>query len=1113
MRGAAPKYKEAKSNTPKPVWNISEIDGPQLIKFACVKGVIGAGKKLVDFVSKVDFLDTVNRVIVQATIVSNLENEKLLVPTAMNKEVEWNLAFWSSNLKHIEQLRKHVKNTSDSSETTAFNDDTNISSYQDYPAVKKLAQALKLEQRELSELPMNVRMIISKKMTCSRGNTSRFTRFVIAAFYEFCLLMKGGRTDITGMDTRPNDLIQCYNAVSLSAFAGRDDMAYVTCDRPQDSNYMGFLYIISREFPYLPAWSMLTHEVDGEEVYSNCLMNAITEEAPSIGIMCDGEPMWDGRESNFHFDAVTWHSFVVNYARSIGCEGYLDEAYAVAAVLMQPHLIPNVSLPSRRSAGELFSRCAATRSFHNPVPSMGHTRELLLGGACVASGCLAVYKEITSHDKMTSQGGTVNRTIITNIIKAKQDRDKWYRALGSQGFGQAAVVLDRIDFLDFDTGSAQLQYLDNQLITVHWGLSPYSPDREIAYGFLGNFKLCPYQTRLKLGTQTPENRAKTCGVLRQLGLIGGDRTKSNLVIESPRYRRRECRVLESWIHPGEMSVLKGGVKLSSFRFQNPTKPIRKKVIPPNEFGNIGKSKKEDDDDDDASCDSIGSGSAVSDYSESGSDELDDRPPAIKVIKHRYGSTRRSRKKKKVTADGRIAYVDEYNSYFSDIASLRDEASKSTIGSVDSAGKASDLPIGSIDSISADRINVSPVQELSKEESLSANSVSDGEGEDTGGAYDEVATGNNDPIEHNVDQECHEIDDWENNDVDDALDNALDAGQYHGHIQSDGALLWLDITIDSENEMPYRIINKIFSMFRTEIGVNENYHSEDHSLTRNKAEYDMRLIGVELEYVRKRMSQGLSSDKILELLDKRQGDRAFDKENEGNKNRLSSGEIAQRSRAVREKLDNIVKDKTYGVSGSLPDYSNDWMNRVADALKNTGDLPGEKRTEKVRGIGDSWPRLRGVVWSPQRRDILHECILKCEDAGAEVFTHMANHVGINSISVFKIYKSVAFQSMLSGNGYTGVGKYQTSITRREAEIFRRMVGLVNRNFKCEYDNKHGENYRGPLVSMSVEQIASWLRYSSRRDSEKVRGFSTANKRARELIDILRACLGNISFSEN
>jgi len=1040
--------------------NVREVDGPQIIKFGCMKGVVESGGTLVESVSKMDLLSSGTDIIVQSTIVSNLSNERLLVPTSMNKENRLRVSFWSDDMNWIDERAKLVKNSDELDEVVSFNEKTNLTAYQDYPDVKELSKALKLESKELSELPTEVRNTIAKKMSHSRGNTSRITRFVIAAMYEYCLHMKGGETDIVGLQSEADDMIAAYEPNTLAAMCTREDMAYVTCDRPRDSDYMAFQYIISREFPFEGAMDILRAQTNEGLLHSQAMMNIIEEEAPFIGMICDGDPSWNGRAINVSFDASRWHGYVVNYARAIGCEGFLDEAYAIASVLMQSHHLANVSLPRRRSTGELFRRSMSTKQVDGVVPNMGQMDEVLLGGYCVASGCLAVYKEIISHDKMTSSGGGVDRTIISQIIKGRSERSRWYRFLNANGMDRCAAVIERIDFLDFDIGARWLVHLDNEIITPHWGVSPLDFKSALSHGFLDSLKRCSYQIRAKLDSQTAPNRAKTLGLLVQLGLMDGDKSKSSLTLRAPRYRRRQCRVLETWLHPGDVSVLKGGVRVVGMRPNKRAVKRRRRVVAPREFAgdedgivwdNDSEHGCEDDNPDSGSCSSSVSSSACSDWDAQSLDGGSSGSGSVMPIRISPGNGRR-------VVNGVLP-----RSSINDLPRLRGEAASRSSGAISVISSTTDAVLNPSDA-------VEPPGEIGDWDDEPGQPP-----EPDGRQRPDVVIGGSVPGVVVQEEEEEEGVVNRSQELISLVDGEPDLADLIGSALSND------------------VVRQILANATQEVSSGGGEGSE------HEFEYDLSQIDADFSRSLQLKDYGLSSDRIISVLEKRMVNRVVNEAAHSNIGLMSQGNVGHRNRDVRNAILKAIDRATTSDTGSLVAYDNEWLNKVVGVLKDLKPIEGETKPVKHHAAG-FWARLSGTKLSRQRATILLEKLRLCADAGAEYFKALGDHVGISGHGAYSIFRSYAFKKLCDNMGYAGLGTRRRDVNWREAELLRRMVSAVNKSVRCSVQ-RQGALQKAVLINLDSGTLQYWISQSSRGDMEGVERYDLG-KETRFCMSLLR-----------
>lgn len=299
MRAKAPLFREAVRNKKNKLVSSDGLNGPEIIETDQLSNFVKFGERLLTVAPHVKLLRIENEISVYSLVVSNLENEKLLVPTSYNSESIDNFNLWSDPTEFGE-LTRLVKHEPMSDEALTYGSSSAISSYQKYENTNDLAKALKFGKNELDTVSQSVRNAISKTLSHSMGKMSRFSRLVIASLYHISLTCKNEEVK-SEVETRSGDKFLPYDAVNLGIACARTNYAYVHCDRPTEQSYVGFLYIIAREFPF--AFDILTNDDNIFKAASCC----IKQESDFIFMMCDEKPIQPS-DNVYHctFDKDKW---------------------------------------------------------------------------------------------------------------------------------------------------------------------------------------------------------------------------------------------------------------------------------------------------------------------------------------------------------------------------------------------------------------------------------------------------------------------------------------------------------------------------------------------------------------------------------------------------------------------------------------------------------------------------------------------------------------------------------------------------------------------------------------------------------------------------------------
>jgi hypothetical protein len=524
-----------------------------------VECVIQCGEYLAHEQYKIDLSVIGNTLKSTVNIISNVENCAINTPTSTEISGTLDMSVWTNNMSYLQTTQRRVLLGKPDKDRLTFIDTVSTVSYVDYPDCQVLDRALKLSKRDLEKVPSSDRSDIGTRLRHSRMGDSKFTRQVIAFLYYFALSTHGNDSVNYSNPKRNADHEVEYSVAGLCAVGKMTDVAFCHCNRGNDKNYIGFLYAICRGFPHITELLERVNKYGKTEIFKACSL-FIDDEATDIIIMCDQKPVQINADTQFKASKNEWYSYIANYARSVGMEGMMDNAMSTAALLIYHENIPSVTLPQRRSCGELFIRSTAAKNMEEKIPSTFNDRELLCGAFSLSCACTSVYKELVSHNRLTGCRTVIDPNIFEDLMGSEERRNRWYRMIGECGARDAAYILSKIDFLCIDRNVSGLRKLIESKNTLHyWNAACIDYTKYVRHGFAELMSNCPFETQAKVQDLSIDTKSKVSALLTMAGIVKGNTDKARNMDKVVRYIKKRGDFIDSRVHPGAVTILKGHV--------------------------------------------------------------------------------------------------------------------------------------------------------------------------------------------------------------------------------------------------------------------------------------------------------------------------------------------------------------------------------------------------------------------------------------------------------------------------------------------------------------------------------------------------------------------------
>jgi hypothetical protein len=578
IRAQGAKYNEAENKKLIILESKNQLTGRQVSYMDTSNELMNMSNGLGAARSRIDYTQSTNELLSNVLVVSDLQNHGQQTPTSLNKELKYNVSIWKGDGNHRSLGQRPVRMEKSSDEVCDYDREVSVLAYRDYPNQTDIGKALGFDKKTFGDLDSEDISLLQKKMRDSRGNMSRYTRLVIACAYYHALCKRGGDV-VMDIDVRPEDLILPYNPANVCTVAKFHDAAIITCNQPAESSYLGFLYIIAREFPF--ARDILVNNV-GEVCKAGELH--VPEEGKRVVIMCDQKPSFIiNNPIHATFTPSVWYCYLVNYAKSVYLEKYLDLAMCSAAMMNFHEHLGNITLPHRRSAGELFVRSCVTESLSYKVPSKYESDDMLSGAYCLSCVNAVVTKDLIGHDKSTKGGGTGARTIMAEIIRDRSTRRCWYNMLNIECDTSGIQVLKKLDTLNIDFDSLYVTNIMNLNTLGLWNMTNYDNSKTLAQTFSQCWVNTEFETRSKMRDKLPANVSRTIVLMRDLEMVKGDNINPRPIVPTPSYDRANISSAERMLQNGRVTVVRNGCRTNLKNSNNRRIYRNVRVAKPDEF--------------------------------------------------------------------------------------------------------------------------------------------------------------------------------------------------------------------------------------------------------------------------------------------------------------------------------------------------------------------------------------------------------------------------------------------------------------------------------------------------------------------------------------------------